>query len=95
MATKKQKREAAEAKHKAFMEAERLSGLEAQRKDRAERKRQELNAWQEQHEKKHSWKKRVAECPHCQIIASAVKRGSKSAQAKSTISNNETIKESI
>jgi hypothetical protein len=39
MATKKQKRERALAKHEAFMEERRLSGLEAQRKDREYRER--------------------------------------------------------
>lgn len=38
MATKKQKRARAEAKHKKFMDEYRLSGLEAQRKDRERRK---------------------------------------------------------
>lgn len=39
MATKKQKRLAAKAKHDAFMEEMRRSGLEAQRKDHEERAR--------------------------------------------------------
>jgi hypothetical protein len=41
MATKKQKREAAEAKRKAFEEQERLDGLAAQKLDRERRRLQD------------------------------------------------------
>lgn len=73
MATKKQKRLAGEerAKQEAFERVQ--SGLAAQKRDREERERQELTAWQPQHEKKHSWKKRIKECPHCRIELAANK----------------------
>lgn len=67
MATKKAKRAAAEAKRAKMLEEYRRTGLEAQRKDREHRERKELEAWQDQHDKKHSWKKRIKECPHCKI----------------------------
>ena len=66
MATKKQKRAAAEAKHVAFMEEMRRSGLEAQRQDRERREAEARKAWQDQHDKKHH--KFVDECPICSDI---------------------------
>lgn len=74
MATKKQKREAAKKRHDDYMEELRLSGLAAQKADRAHRHRKELDAWEEQHNKKHSWKNRIKECPHCQIIMHAASK---------------------
>lgn len=66
MATKKQKREAGFQKHLRESEDLRRSGLEAQRKDRETRTKKEREAWQENHDKKHSWKNLVKECPLCQ-----------------------------
>jgi hypothetical protein len=71
MATKKQKRAAGIAKHEAFLEEMRRSGLEAQRKDRERKERMLLQEWQDQHDKKHSWKKVIDECPHCQLVKKA------------------------
>lgn len=66
MATKKQKRAAAEEKHRSYMEEIRRSGLEAQRRDREKREAEARKAWQEQHDKKHH--KFVDECPFCKDI---------------------------
>lgn len=66
MATKKQKRAAAEAKHQAFMEEHRQSGLAAQRQDRERRAAEERKAWQDVHDKKHH--KFVDNCPLCTDI---------------------------
>lgn len=74
MATKKQKRAAALAKRAAFEEEYRRSGLEAQRKDREHRARKLREEWRENHEKRHSWKKRIKECPICQDEIRAAKR---------------------
>lgn len=65
MATKKQKRAIAEAKRKEFMDEIRRTGLEAQRKDREYRMRKLKESQKDQHEKKHSWKKRDPECLWC------------------------------
>lgn len=54
MATKKQKREAAEAKHKKFMDEYRRSGLEAQQRDRQERERKARQAEAEAKRRKDS-----------------------------------------
>lgn len=69
MATKKQKRERGEEKHKRFMAEIRKTGLEAQRKDREHREKKNREAWREQHDTKHTWKKRLKECPLCQDIS--------------------------
>lgn len=74
MATKKQKREAAEAKRQARLDEMRQSGLEAQRKDREHRAKEERKAWRKQHDEKHSWKKRIVECPLCRDILKAQKK---------------------
>lgn len=66
MATKKQKREAGFQKHIKFVEDHRRSGLEAQKKDREFRAKEEKKLWQKQHDAKHSWKNLVKECPLCQ-----------------------------
>lgn len=68
MATKAQKRARNEAKHAEFMEEIRQSGLKALAKERARRQKKLLSDWQENHDKNHSWKKLVPECPHCQIM---------------------------
>lgn len=83
MATKKQKRLAGQAKHEQYMEELRQSGLAAQRRDKAERFRQQLNLWEEGHNKRHH--KFVDECPHCQIIKSAISRGASLQAAKKEV----------
>lgn len=83
MATKKQKRLAGEAKYAAHLEELRQSGLAAQKRDRAERFRELLTLWEEGHNKKHH--KFVDECPHCQIIRSAVNRGKTAKEAKDEV----------
>lgn len=76
MATKKQKRAAAHAKHLQYMKDYSQSGLEAQRKDRAERHEKNCQAWQTNHDKNHSWKKRIKECPICQGEMKAARESS-------------------
>lgn len=71
MATKKQKRAAALAKRERMLAAEREIGLKALEKDRYERDRKNREAWQENHDKNHSWKKRIKECPHCKDLMDA------------------------
>jgi len=74
MATKKQKRQEMLEKRAAFEDEMMRTGLEAQRKDRERRRQQELEAWQKQHGEKHSWKKRIKECPHCRIEMAEARR---------------------
>lgn len=74
MATKKQKHQQAMEKRQRFLDDMKREGEEAVRKDREHRRRQELQEWQENHDKRHSWKKRIAECPHCKIELSASRR---------------------
>lgn len=83
MATKKQKRQAMLEKRAKFEEEIRRTGLEALRKDREARRSKELKDWQEQHESKHSWKKRIKECPHCRIEIRAAEQASKEVQVAS------------
>lgn len=66
MTTKAQKRLAAQKKREAFLEEIRQSGLEAQRIDHEIRRKEELRAWQNIHDKKHHTF--IKECPHCQDI---------------------------
>lgn len=54
MATKKQKRERGEQKHKEFMAEIRRTGLEAQRKDREYRAKQQRKAEKSQEDSKSS-----------------------------------------
>lgn len=72
MATKKQKRQAALAKHEAFMAEIRRTGLEAQRKDRVARTQELLKAQEKPHEKHNKFEDW---CLHCQIIIKAIARG--------------------
>lgn len=65
MATRKSKHARALAKREEFLANVKQTGLQAQRKDREERERKMREAWKDQHEKKHSWKKRIKECPLC------------------------------
>lgn len=65
MATKKQKRIQAIARHKAFMDEYRMSGLRALLKDKERRAQKDRDEWRENHDKNHSWKKRIKECPLC------------------------------
>lgn len=78
MATKKEKRRRALEKRQEFMEEVRQNGLKAQRMDRERRHKKALRDWQEPHDKDHSWKRRVAECPHC---AEEIKRARQIANA--------------
>lgn len=66
VATKKQKREAALKKREKYIQAEREIGLAALEKSRALRQIELREQWRKQHEKKHSWKRLVKECPLCQ-----------------------------
>lgn len=72
MATKKQKRLAAKAKHEAFMEDIRRTGLEAQRKDRVARTNELLKSQEGPHEKHNRFEDW---CLHCQTIMKAIARG--------------------
>lgn len=74
MATKKQKRAAALAKHEADMKAYREGGLQALQKDREYRAHKEREDWRANHDKRHSWKKRIKECPICNDEIAAAKR---------------------
>lgn len=76
MATKKQKREAGLAKHETFMANVRETGLKALRKDQERRRQKELDDWRENHNKRHSWKKRIKECPHCRIELAQARQAS-------------------
>ena len=64
MATKKQKRLAAQARREEMLAEYRRSGLEAQKKDHARRERKLYQEWEEGHGKKHK-KTFVEECPWC------------------------------
>lgn len=83
MATKKQRREAALRKHEERMAELRQTGLEAQRKDRARRFAKELQDWEKQHTEKHSWTKRIKECPHCQLELAAAAKSPRQTQEAS------------
>lgn len=71
MATKKVKRALARARHEHFMEEYRRDGLAALRKDRERRKRKAYQEWEETHNKDHSKKKPIEECPWCRDIVKA------------------------
>ena len=77
MATKKEKRARMAEKRARFEEEVRISGLEALKKERARRFEKELEAWEKSHTEKHSWRKRIKECPHCRIEINAAKKMSK------------------
>lgn len=74
MATKKQKRAAALAKHEQMMADLRESGLAALQADRRRRDAEVRKEWSANHEKNHSWKKRIKECPLCGDEIRAAKR---------------------
>lgn len=65
MTTKKQKRAIAMAKHQAFMEEVRRTGLEAQEKDRRNRAISVMKRWEKSHEKHSKRDILVEECPIC------------------------------
>lgn len=65
MATKKQKRQALLQKREKFEANLKRSNQEALRKERERREEENRRAWQENHDKRHSWKKRIKECPLC------------------------------
>lgn len=83
MATRKQKHEEALARRERFLEEQRRTGLAAQKRDRAERFRQQLSLWEDGHNKKHH--RFVDECPHCQIIRAAISRGKTAKEAKDEV----------
>lgn len=74
MATKKQKRQALQAKHDKFMSELKRSNQEALRKSQERREEENRRAWQDNHDKNHSWKKRIKECPHCQDAIKSQRR---------------------
>lgn len=65
MATRKQRHARALEKRERELAEYRRTGLEALRKDQKRRFQKELDAWEENHKKNHSWEKRIVECPHC------------------------------
>jgi hypothetical protein len=65
MTTKKAKSEAALAKREKFMVVNQQTGLEAQRRDRAYRERQNYRDWEDTHIKKHATTSWASECPWC------------------------------
>lgn len=82
MATKKQKRERGEAKHKAFMAELAAEGLAAQKSDRERREWKHRKDWQDKHDAGHSWKKLIPECPHCQEMKVRQDRRNKAQKEK-------------
>lgn len=80
MATKKQKREIAQAKREKWLAEQRESGLREQRKDRENREKKLRDAAKEKHEKEHSWKKREPKCILCQDALAEQRRQEKTAQ---------------
>jgi hypothetical protein len=66
MATKKEKRAAALARREEFLAAEAARNQKVLEGVRAKRRAEEKKAWQKNHDKRHSWKKRIKECPICQ-----------------------------
>lgn len=81
MVTKKERRAKALAKHNERMAMLRESGLKAQQMDRENRARAERQEWSKQHEEKHSWTKRIKECPHCQDEIKEANRARQKADA--------------
>lgn len=80
MATKKERRAAALAKHEERMGQLRETGMKAQKMDRDNRARAERQEWQDQHDKKHSWTKRIKECPHCSDEIAVANKARKEAE---------------
>ena len=66
MTTKKQKRAAVQAKHDAWVEERRVSGLNAQKADQEARKNKLRDSQREKHNKEHDWKSRDKGCILCQ-----------------------------
>lgn len=66
MTTKKQKREAGLAKHAAWVEEQKVSGLKAQQSDQQNRKNKLRDSQREKHDKNHSWKQLDKDCILCQ-----------------------------
>lgn len=82
MATKKQKRERAEAKHHQFMAELRAEGLAAIKSDRERREWKNRKDWQDSHDKDHNWKRLIPECPHCQDMKERQARRNKANKEK-------------
>lgn len=74
MATKKQKHAAALARREARLAEIAERGLKAQQMDQARRAAEERAQWRDNHDKRHSWRKRIQECPICQDEIKAAKR---------------------
>lgn len=74
MATRKQKHERALQHHAQRMEENRRRGEAALQQDRARRAALELQEWEDNHNKNHSWQKRIKECPHCRIEMRAARK---------------------
>lgn len=65
MATKKQKREAALAKHEKWVEEQKLSGLNALKEHRENEKTKLRDIQKPKHNKEHDWKTIDKNCIHC------------------------------
>lgn len=68
MATRKQKRAAAQSKREKWEEEQRVSGLRAQEEDHKVRDSKERDAWRTKHNKEHSWKVINEHCILCRDI---------------------------
>jgi hypothetical protein len=66
VATKKQKRQAALAKHEEWLNKRRETGLQAQAKDKERRRQKKRDEQREKHNKEHSWKTLDKDCVLCQ-----------------------------
>ncbi len=65
MATKKQKHARAVAKREEFMKQLKIDGQKALRRSHELRRIKERKAWQQKHDKEHTWKKMDPKCPIC------------------------------
>lgn len=65
MATKKQKREAGRLKREKWLAERRESGLQAQARDKENRKNKKRDEQREKHNKEHSWKVLDKKCILC------------------------------
>lgn len=74
MATKKQKRAVAEAKREKFLADLKRENQMVLDRVRAKRDQKNRESWREVHDKSHSWRKLVDECPFCQDRAEEAKK---------------------
>lgn len=77
MATKKQKRQAALAKHEKWLDERRETGLQAQRRDQERRKQKKRDEQREKHNAEHSWKQLSKDCLLCQDKLEEARRNEK------------------